>query len=70
MRFTKFGHSCVRLEKLTLWANPQITAQFTEFGDRVHELRHGDVLSAAGSGVHVCGQAGGHDGLESIWNTA
>jgi L-ascorbate metabolism protein UlaG (beta-lactamase superfamily) len=86
MRFTKLGHSCVRLEKdgavlvidpgvwadaaaalaeaaavmvthehadhldadavraalraspeLTLWAKPQVTAQFTEFGDQVHE---------------------------------
>jgi hypothetical protein len=41
--------------ELTLRANPQVTAQFTEFGDRVHELRHGDVLSAAGFGVHVYG---------------
>ena len=105
MRFTKLGHSCVRLEKdgavlvidpgtftdaaaalagaaavlvthehpdhldadtiraalqanpeLTLWANPSITAQFTEFGDRVHETRHGDALSVAGFDVHVYGQ--------------
>ena len=104
MRFTKLGHSCVRLEKdgavlvidpggftdaaaalagaaavlvthehadhldadavrsalqagpeLTLWANPQVTAQFAEFGDRVHETRPGDVLSAAGFEVHVYG---------------
>ncbi len=105
MRFTKLGHSCVRLEKdgavlvidpgtftdataalagasavlvthehpdhldaeairaalqansdLTLWANPSITAQFTEFGGRVHETRHGDALSAAGFEVHVYGR--------------
>ena len=105
MRFTKLGHSCVRLEKdgavlvidpgiftdaaaalagaaavlvthehqdhldadairaalranpdLTLWANPSITAQFTEFGDRVHETRHGDALSVAGFDVHVYGR--------------
>jgi L-ascorbate metabolism protein UlaG (beta-lactamase superfamily) len=104
MRFTKLGHSCVRLEKdgavlvidpgvwsyaaaalagaaavmvthehadhldadamrtalqaspdLTLWANPSVTAQFTEFGDRVHETRHGDALSVAGFSVHVYG---------------
>jgi hypothetical protein len=104
MRFTKLGHSCVRLEKdgavlvidpggwsdaaavlagaaavmvthehadhldadavraalragpeLTLWANPQIALQFTEFGDRVHETRAGDVLSPAGFEVHVYG---------------
>jgi L-ascorbate metabolism protein UlaG (beta-lactamase superfamily) len=104
MRFTKLGHSCVRLEKdgavlvidpgvwtdaaaalagatavmvthehsdhldadairttlqaspeLTLWANPSVTAQFTEFGDRVHETRHGDVLSVAGFEVRVYG---------------
>ena len=105
MRFTKLGHSCVRLEKdgavlvidpgvwsdaaaalagaaavmvthehadhldadavraalatnpdLTLWANPSVTAQFTEFGDRVHETRQGDALSVAGFGVHVYGR--------------
>jgi L-ascorbate metabolism protein UlaG (beta-lactamase superfamily) len=105
MRFTKLGHSCVRLEKdgavlvidpgtftdaaaalagasavlvthehpdhldadairaalqanpdLTLWANPSITAQFAEFGGRVHETRHGDALSAAGFEVHVYGR--------------
>jgi L-ascorbate metabolism protein UlaG (beta-lactamase superfamily) len=105
MRFTKLGHSCVRLEKdgavlvidpgtftdaaaalagaaavlvthehpdhldadairaalrtdpeLTLWANPSVTAQFGEFGDRVHETRHGDALSAAGFSVHVYGE--------------
>ena len=105
MRFTKLGHSCVRLEKdgavlvidpgvwsdaaaalagaaavmvthehadhldadavraalatnpeLTLWANPSVTAQFTEFGDRVHETRQGDAPSVAGFGVHVYGR--------------
>jgi L-ascorbate metabolism protein UlaG (beta-lactamase superfamily) len=105
MRFTKLGHSCVRLEKdgaavvidpggwsdpaaalagaaavmvthehpdhldsdavrtalraspeLTFWANPSITAQFAEFGGRVHETRHGDVLSVAGFDVHVYGR--------------
>jgi L-ascorbate metabolism protein UlaG (beta-lactamase superfamily) len=105
MRFTKLGHSCVRLEKdgavlvidpgtftdaaaalagadavlvthehpdhldaatiraalqadpdLTLWANPSVTAQFAEFGGRVHETRHGDALSAAGFEVHVYGR--------------
>jgi len=105
MRFTKLGHSCVRLEKdgavlvidpgtftdaaaalagasavlvthehqdhldadairaalqanpdLTLWANPSITAQFAEFGGRVHATRHGDALSVAGFEVHVYGR--------------
>jgi L-ascorbate metabolism protein UlaG (beta-lactamase superfamily) len=104
MRFTKLGHSCVRLDKdgavlvidpgtfsdaaaaldgasavlvthehpdhldadairaalsrdpgLTLWANQSICAQFTEFGDRVHEVRHGDALEVAGFDVHVYG---------------
>ena len=41
---------------LTLWANPSITAQFAEFGDRVHETRHGDAPSVAGFGVHVYGR--------------
>jgi L-ascorbate metabolism protein UlaG (beta-lactamase superfamily) len=104
MRFTKLGHSCVRLEKdgavlvidpggwsdapaaldgahavlvthehpdhldadairaalssdpaLTLWANQSICAQFTDFGDRVREVRHGDALEVAGFSVHVYG---------------
>jgi hypothetical protein len=41
--------------ELTLWANPQVTAQFTEFGERVHEIREGDVLSVFGFDVHVYG---------------
>jgi L-ascorbate metabolism protein UlaG (beta-lactamase superfamily) len=41
---------------LTLWANPSITAQFAEFGGRVHETRHGDALAAAGFEVHVYGR--------------
>ena len=104
MRFTKLGHSCVRLEKdgavlvidpglfsdaaaaldgasallvthehpdhldadairaalssepaLILWANQSICAQFSDFGDRVREVRHGDALSVAGFSVHVYG---------------
>jgi L-ascorbate metabolism protein UlaG (beta-lactamase superfamily) len=104
MRFTKLGHSCVRLEKdgsvlvidpgvwsgaatalagasvimithehadhldadavraalraspeVRLWANPSVTPQFAEFGDRVRETRSGEVLSAAGFEVHVHG---------------
>jgi len=104
MRFTKLGHSCVRLEKdgttlvidpgsfsdaaaaldgaaavlvthehpdhldaeairaalssdpeLTLWANQSICAQFSEFGDRAREVRHGDALEIAGFSVHVYG---------------
>ena len=104
MRFTKLGHSCVRLAKdgavvvidpggwsdapaalagaaavlvthehpdhldadavraalssdpgLTLWANQSICAQFGEFGDRVHEVGHGDALEVAGFSVHVYG---------------
>lgn len=104
MRFTKLGHSCVRLEKdgavlvvdpgiwsdaaaalaganavmithehvdhldadaigaslranpeLTLWTNSSVTAQFTDFGDRVHEVRDGDALTVVGFDVHVYG---------------
>jgi L-ascorbate metabolism protein UlaG (beta-lactamase superfamily) len=104
MRFTKLGHSCVRLEQdgavlvidpggwsdapaalagaaavlvthehpdhldadaigaalssdpgLSLWANQSICAKFTEFGDQVHEVRHGDALDVAGFSVHVYG---------------
>ena len=41
--------------ELTLWATPSVAAQFAEFGDRVHETRHGDALSVAGFEVHVYG---------------
>ena len=40
---------------LTLWANQSICAQFSDFGDRVREVRHGDALSVAGFSVHVYG---------------
>jgi L-ascorbate metabolism protein UlaG (beta-lactamase superfamily) len=105
MRFTKYGHSCVKLEKdgevliidpgvwsdapmalvganavlvthehpdhldaeavrtalranpeLTLWSNSSVTAQFDEFGSRVHETRQGDALSVVGFEVHVSGR--------------
>ena len=104
MRFTKLGHSCVRLEKdgavlvidpgsfsdaaaaldgatavmvthehpdhldadairaalssdpgITLWANQSVCAQFGDFGDQVHEVRHGDALEVAGFSVDVYG---------------
>jgi L-ascorbate metabolism protein UlaG (beta-lactamase superfamily) len=105
MRFTKLGHSCVRLEKdgavlvidpgtfsdaaaalngaaavlvthehldhldadaiktalsanrdLTLWTTPSVTTQFSEFGARVHAVRHGDALEIAGFSVHGYGE--------------
>jgi L-ascorbate metabolism protein UlaG (beta-lactamase superfamily) len=40
---------------VTLWANQSVCAQFPEFGDRVHEVRHGDALDVAGFSVHVYG---------------
>lgn len=40
---------------VTLWANQSICAQFAEFGDRVHEVRHGDAVEVAGFDVHVYG---------------
>src|ERR1700759_130866 len=40
---------------MTLWANQSICAQFAEFGDRVHEVKHGDALEVAGFDVHVYG---------------
>jgi L-ascorbate metabolism protein UlaG (beta-lactamase superfamily) len=105
MRFTKLGHSCVRLKKdgavlvidpgtfsdasaalagaaallvthehpdhidadavkaaltsnpdLTLWTTASVRAQFGDFGDRVHEVRHGEALEIAGFSVHVYGE--------------
>jgi L-ascorbate metabolism protein UlaG (beta-lactamase superfamily) len=40
---------------LTLWANQAICAQFSDFGDRTHEVKHGDALAVAGFDVHVYG---------------
>ena len=41
--------------ELTLWSTPSVAAKFAEFGDQVHEIRHGDALSVAGFDVHVYG---------------
>jgi L-ascorbate metabolism protein UlaG (beta-lactamase superfamily) len=41
---------------VTLWANQSICAQFAEFGDQVHEVKHGDALEVAGFDVHVYGE--------------
>jgi len=40
---------------LTLWANQSICAQAAEFGDQVHEVKHGDALEVAGFDVYVYG---------------
>jgi len=104
MRFTKLGHSCVRLEKdgatlvidpgiwsgpdaltgaqavlvthehpdhldgaalraalaadpgLELWANPSVAGQFADADGRVHQVAHGDAVTAAGFEVHVYGR--------------
>jgi len=40
---------------LQLWANETVAGQFGEFGGRVHPVRHGDVVTAAGFDVHVYG---------------
>ena len=40
---------------LQLWTNPSVAAQFAEFGDRAHAVRHGDTFTAAGFDVHVYG---------------
>ncbi len=103
MLLTKFGHSCVRLEKdgarlvidpgiwagpdvldeasavlithehvdhvddevvraalaadedLRMWASETVAGQFSEFGDRVRAVHHGDAFDAAGFDVHVHG---------------
>jgi L-ascorbate metabolism protein UlaG (beta-lactamase superfamily) len=41
--------------RLALWANQSICAWFGDFGDWVHEVRHGDALSVAGFSVRVYG---------------
>jgi L-ascorbate metabolism protein UlaG (beta-lactamase superfamily) len=41
---------------LELWTNPAVAAQFADYGGRVREVTHGDVITAAGFDVHVYGQ--------------
>jgi L-ascorbate metabolism protein UlaG (beta-lactamase superfamily) len=43
-------------QDLTLWAPPAVAGQFGDFGDRVHQVRHGDALAVAGFDVHVYGE--------------
>lgn len=40
---------------LSLWTTMSVASQFTEFGDRVHAVAHGDTFTVAGFGVHVYG---------------
>ena len=40
---------------LQLWANETVAGQFAVFGDRVHEVGHGDSFNAAGFDVHAYG---------------
>jgi L-ascorbate metabolism protein UlaG (beta-lactamase superfamily) len=41
---------------LELWANPSVAEQFADIGARVHQVGHGDVVTAAGFDVHVYGR--------------
>ena len=56
---------------LTLHANQSVAVQFSEFGDRVHEVQHGDALDIAGFGVHVYGTEHAliHDDIPLVTNT-
>jgi L-ascorbate metabolism protein UlaG (beta-lactamase superfamily) len=56
---------------LTLWANPSVAAKFTGFGDRVHDVGHGDALSVAGFDVHVYGRDHAliHEDIPLVLNT-
>jgi L-ascorbate metabolism protein UlaG (beta-lactamase superfamily) len=38
-----------------LWASQTVAERFGEFGDRIHQVRHGDAVRAAGFDVHVYG---------------
>ena len=40
---------------LELWANETVAGKYAEFGGRVHAVRHGDAVSAAGFEVAVYG---------------
>ncbi len=42
-------------ERLELWTNAAVAAQFDRFGGRVHRVGHGDAFAAAGFDVHVHG---------------
>jgi L-ascorbate metabolism protein UlaG (beta-lactamase superfamily) len=56
---------------LELWSNASVTAQFADFGGRVHQVAHGDVFTAAGFDVHVYGKEHAQilPGLPVIQNT-
>jgi L-ascorbate metabolism protein UlaG (beta-lactamase superfamily) len=41
---------------LTLWAPPQVTAQFQDFSQQTHAVHHGEALDIAGFDVHVYGE--------------
>ncbi|HEY1627142.1 MAG TPA: MBL fold metallo-hydrolase [Streptosporangiaceae bacterium] len=41
---------------LQVWSNESVTEHLTEFGDRIHQVRHGDSFTAAGFDVHVYGE--------------
>ena len=41
---------------LEVWTNGAVAAQFADLGGRVHEVRHGDVITPAGFDVHVYGE--------------
>jgi L-ascorbate metabolism protein UlaG (beta-lactamase superfamily) len=40
---------------LQLWANETVAGRLSEFGGRVHVVRHGDAVTAVGFDVHVYG---------------
>jgi L-ascorbate metabolism protein UlaG (beta-lactamase superfamily) len=41
---------------LTLWAPPQVTAQFQDFAPQSHAVHHGEALDIAGFDVYVYGE--------------
>jgi L-ascorbate metabolism protein UlaG (beta-lactamase superfamily) len=40
---------------LALYANQSVCAQFMDFGDRIHEVQHGDAFDIGGFSIHVYG---------------
>ena len=57
--------------ELTLWATQAVAEQFSDFGSRVHKVRHGDALEIAGFSVHVYGEqhAPIHQDIPLVENT-
>ncbi|HBW21708.1 MAG: MBL fold metallo-hydrolase [Streptosporangiaceae bacterium] len=50
------GAALTASSELELWSNASVASRFAGFGDRAHQVGHGDTFTAAGFDVHVYGE--------------